>query len=304
MVHMGNQQYARYVTEKAAESNTVYVIGDKSNQELDRITNVEWCDAESLISEQLQHFREIYVHMSSNDYDYERICFERHFLVYNLAQKLHISQLAMIDSDLLIYGRVNDLLAGIQEDFDAALCWNDKQGPMAWSASPHFSVWTIEALEDFISYTNSLYSDPEKLKEKWTWHQENHMPGGICDMTALFLWKSGNRTAKRIVNLTPYENPWGFDYNIQQAAEICPYRKIGRIEDIQFQEGIPMFFLSSSGEPVHALTIHAQADAKRYIGMFYHGRNGAMERLFLDIIGYFYKFRLILNRIFRQIRNR
>ncbi|MBQ9613147.1 MAG: hypothetical protein IJV14_11275 [Lachnospiraceae bacterium] len=304
-VHHGNQRYMRYAILQAAGSNKVYLIGDESNLKLGDVPNVTWNASSGLLSEDLVQFRNRYVHMSSNSYTYELTCFERHFYIYTLARQLQINQFAMIDSDLLLYGKISDLLSaagigsGSEETFDAALCWDERQGEMDWACSPHFSVWTTDALKDFLDYTLTLYSDQVLLTQKWNWHISGRIPGGICDMTALYLWMQN--ADRKILNLTPYDVPYGFDYSLIQRAEICPYQKDKGIEKIEFRDGFPYFTSKGQGTLIRALTIHAQADSKKYMGMLYRGRNQAVEKAFLDFLDYFYKAKLLLQK-WRQQR--
>jgi len=53
----------------------------------------------------------------------------------------------------------------------------------------------------------------EILETKWAWHQENDVPGGVCDMTLLHFFRQG----RKAVNLSMVRDGSVWDDNINRA---------------------------------------------------------------------------------------
>tara|TARA_Y100000816_G_C26070778_1_gene563199 strand:- start:976 stop:1527 length:552 start_codon:yes stop_codon:yes gene_type:complete len=112
-----------------------------------------------------------------------------------------------MDNSILLNVNVNEL------DFDwdkVYYCIPDNsKKPYRWSASLHCAVVNLEFLSNFVSMCLEYYQDENKmsiLREKYDYHTSKGQPGGICDMTLLYLYSKDNE----VVNLLDY----GFDHTI------------------------------------------------------------------------------------------
>lgn len=182
VVHRGNQGYLRDALQCARSAgNEVVLIGDESNSK-----DCNWIDFKDCQSEEYLYFSNIYEHMSSNPYKFELICFERYFLTYEYMKKNHLTDCVMMDSDVCLYEKIT------QETFkeaDLAISIPEQKTKYSMSASAHFSYWKIEVMKEMLEFLISSYKNklPE-IYEKWDWHREKGAPGGICDMTLLYLF--------------------------------------------------------------------------------------------------------------------
>ena len=76
LVHRGNPQYLRYTLKQAKHYNDdIILLGDKKNAALSNIVEHHLLDDFST-SEGLTRFRRLFKHMSTTDYEFDKICFE------------------------------------------------------------------------------------------------------------------------------------------------------------------------------------------------------------------------------------
>ena len=141
------------------------------------------------LNEGVATFEDKYVHMSSNSVSFELICIKRWFLLRNYMNKYNIDVCYYSDSDVMIYDNLTAVYSFYKE-FDAAYTMTEYQENYRWSASACCSFWKRETINRFCDFILDLYSTSkiEKLKQKWNYHQQNNIPGGICDMTLLYLF--------------------------------------------------------------------------------------------------------------------
>ncbi len=145
-IHTGYQPYMEYTIKQAEKSNEmVYLLGDKSNEHVAQ----HWVDIEDFQSERYTRFRKIYKHMSTNPYEFEFYCFRRFFVTYEFAKKQGIEKFVMLDTDCFSFANFSEL--GFEE-YDAALSMPKDQSNYLWTASPHGSLWSVTALENFLDY--------------------------------------------------------------------------------------------------------------------------------------------------------
>ena len=291
-IHTGNQEYLQYTVSQAEKMNShVYLLGDESNQNIAK----RWVRMKDYFTDRYKNFTENYVHMSSNPYVFELNCFRRFFVSYEFAVRNDIREFMMLDSDLLAFANFSEV------DFhgcDAALSMPYDQSHYVWTASPHCSYWTVEALDDFLDYLIYAYGEGiGLLEEKWKYNHEKHMPGGICDMTLLYLWAQSS-TKFHVFNTSQVCNKTVFDHFLSlsegyqqgdfQRNRYCEMKKI------KFEQGIP-YFLSGDGEWIRTYTVHAQGRSKLYIAALYSQKTGTLPYVKVKTIDY-------INRVIRKLK--
>lgn len=183
-VHTGYQKHLEIVIPQAERCNDqVYLLGDDSNKNV----AAQWFHIDKYIDDRYEIFKSKFINMSSNTAEFELNCFKRYFVCYQFAKIQGIDRFCMMDSDCLVYENLSNL--GLQE-YDAGASIPEDQSNMNWTASPHCSLWSMDALNDFLNYLLTAYDEEniEPLLKKWNYHQESSVPGGICDMTLLYLW--------------------------------------------------------------------------------------------------------------------
>jgi len=272
-IHSGDNWYLPYVLHQAkhvSPDSEVVLLGQLSNS-----TSIQNVTLEKLREpNSIKEFNKIYVHMSTNPKDFELFCFTRwHYLL----EYMHLSKTRSIfyfDSDVLLYSPIKDIaeIYGRQISACAYLIIKQDVSSMRWSATAHASYWTLDFLEKFCNFTRECFCQDKylnMLKQKWAWHVTNDKPGGICDMTVLFLFwleNSGN-----IANLAINYNNNVFDDNINSSAnyEENEYLMHRRWKKIKFINKEPMLIKADNKKNlVRAHALHFQGTAKRYIPLY------------------------------------
>lgn len=265
VIHRGNQKYLKDVICCAENNkNKIILIGDKTNSEYEN-----WINYEELNSPYFNDFKTHYVHMSSNPLKFELICFERYFLLYEFMKKKEINSCIMMDSDVLLYKKIN---CQMFEDIDIACTIPNQKYEYSWVASPHYSFWTQKSLLDFIGFCISMYKENiHVLKRKWNWNRENNIPGGICDMSLLYLYIQ--QTHFRVLNLSLLQDgAWDDSLSSSQIGDMCykmsscwKIKRILKVKDDLYFESVDEVMM-----PVNI--IHAQGDKKKFISALSHNR--------------------------------
>lgn len=265
-VHTGYQKHLDIVIPQAEKCNDqVYLLGDSSNKN----TSTQWFNIIDYIDDRYETFKSNFINMSSNSAEFELNCFKRYFVCYQFAKIQRIDKFFMIDSDCLVYENLSNL--GLQK-YDAGASIPKDQSNMNWTASPHCSLWSMDALDDFLNYLLMAYdeSNIEPLLKKWQYHQENNVPGGICDMTLLYLWMQKNTDKFKLFNGLGIRNGKTFDHflHVSEGYSSGDFKVNSFLEmkQIKFQEGKP-YFKYKDGTWIQSCTIHAQGARKKYIGI-------------------------------------
>ena len=265
--------YALYQAKSVSPNTDIVFIGD--NLKFKGI-QVELLD--NLHSDEIEKFKTHYSHMSTNSEKFELFCWVRWFHLLNYMRKNDVQSVLHLDSDVLLYSSIEDIKKAYADlPLECALSIpKQDSNSFKWSASGHISYWTIDALEDFCHMIIDSYQNEDYLnlyKKKWNWHVTENKPGGICDMTTLYLFWQENTS--RIVSLSRSHKGNVFDDNINSGSnsEVDQYiTELGR-KKVKFVKKRP-FFVKETGreelDRVHAL--HLQGDAKLHIQRYYTGK--------------------------------
>lgn len=266
--HIGYQPYLELTIKKAALLNKVVLIGDESNEHLKNIPNVEHYFLKDNF-DGIERFLKCYKHMSTNDINFEQLCFIRWFAVRNVAVKNNEKYVFYGDSDNLIYEDLEKVYYSINKP-SIAISAPENIHIFNNSASGEVSYWQIEQLIDFCDYIYQLYEDDfehRKLVNKWNWHVSNKINGGICDMTALWHFIQD----REIFNLSSVINEHHtFDHNINDSCNHFKneYEMKNGIKEIIFKDGKPFCWNKKFNKLIHFYTLQFQGSAKKIIGDF------------------------------------
>lgn len=215
IIHRGNPRYLRYALKQAKHfHDDVILLGDKKNAVLGNIVEHHFLDDFST-NEGITRFRHLYKHMSTNHYQFDKICFERWFQILQFIESNGIQSFFFIDSDILLYSNISIVLEKVTGEYKAAYNIISQQyEEYLWKSSAHTSFWKAEFLREFCSFVNDSYKNNfNELEKKWDWHKEKNFIGGVSDMSLLYLFYLQNE--KHIYNLLkPSDDNICFDYNI------------------------------------------------------------------------------------------
>jgi hypothetical protein len=226
-------------------------------------------------SSELNEFCSHYRHMSSNSMEFELFCWKRWYYLLYYMELEHIDRVLYLDTDVLINYPTDYLLnhySSIMKPCALMIPQQDHRN-FSWCVSGHSSFWTRAALQEFCGFASDSFASAEKFSlysQKWKWHNETCSPGGICDMTTLYLFWRSNQMS--ITNLAEEYEGGVLDMNFSLSLN---YRENEYVlkdghKAVEFVDGKPVFFRDKDGR-VKAHAIHFQGNAKDLIPSCYQG---------------------------------
>lgn len=277
-IHQGNQEYLSIALEQAAIRNGVVLLGDNDTlwRNFDHMAD---------LLAVAKDFDQAYVHMSTNPEPFERFCFHRWFALAEWMRRMRAERAFYCDSDVMLYCDVTEWAESVGNP-DVSLQIPKHQPEYRWAASGHVSLWTLDALSAFCNYIVAIYQESSELLEaKWHWHQTESKPGGICDMTLLYLWASDTyrlglfHPTTKIVNNAKVINGATFDHNINVAEnyELDEYemeaghKRLWLYEDWNDSRPVLGRVVTDSRERVFANALHFQGGPTKELMKEYKG---------------------------------
>ena len=179
----------------------------------------------------------------------------------------------MIDSDLVLTADLSKLQQHPLINKCEAAFSTPHQEEHVLASSPHCSYWTLRGLEKFIQFLDQLYQGDSRrlLDEKYAYHQAHNIPGGICDMTALYLWQKTNHNVLNLADAHLHGLPL-FDNNLNQTGNCFDheFEMVGNVhlKKITSQNGHYQAYLSGSNAAVPVAALHFQGTAKACMATF------------------------------------
>ncbi len=240
---------------------------------------------EALNNNSVLRFMQHYRHMSTNVEKFEVICWLRWFYLLEYMKQYNVESVLHLDPDVLLYSPIETIFeTHIPEGSYCSLSIPDQTyDSYSWDAGGHFSYWTRSALEEFCQFALQGYQDRDMInryEEKWNWHQNNNVPGGICDMTGLYLF--WNERQDIVVNTLPIARDHAIDHciNIAEGTHGENYQmEQGKKAIVRTSEGPCIVLCGRNGTHlVHTHSLHFQGGAKRWIPSYYTGMGFAGKR--------------------------
>ena len=200
-------------------------------------------------------FKNMYVHMSTNAEAVEFFNFQRILVLYEFMKEKELANVFFCDNSVLLNVDVNTLDLNLEKTY---YCIPDNtKKPYRWSASIHCAMLNLDFMESFVSFIFEHYQDDDKfktLKEKYEFHKDTNNPGGICDMTLLYLY-SKEYEVENLLDL-------GFDHTItsDESSTANYYKLVSGLKDISVKD--ERFYAKTFRDDVqvlHSLNFQGQA---------------------------------------------
>ena len=192
IVHQGNQQYLKQVTDHAKKfNNNIYLIGDNSNKSF--VKNHLDINIDNDLENQ---FQSRYSHFSTNNEPFERICISRWFKIYHYAKKMKLSNFCVMDSDVLIYSDSSEFfynnIINNKSWFENKFMYLTNKNK---NVSCAISFWNINTLGNLCNFIVKFYNN-ENIKKMQNWWNNYKLTnkGGICDMTLIYYFIINHNT--------------------------------------------------------------------------------------------------------------
>lgn len=268
-------EYLRWTLRQASEySERVILLGGPKVKPLTGKAEYhdylkDWSMSANLFAEHA------YVKLSRYSDVYDLAVLKRYFVLRDFMKAEKLNLVFSCDSDLMLYSRPEDeaRVFGVK---DLAYCIPQHQPPYRWSASSHASYFSRDGVERFCDFVMETYTSKAglaKLKRKWIWHQRNKKPGGVCDMTLLWLFSLEN---KDVVNLSRARGRElrAFDHHVNTPENELPgeYEMEGGKKRLTWRDSKPFGHNAILGQDVRFAALHLQYDAKELAKSYFRER--------------------------------
>lgn len=233
---------------------------------------VRFVDAGALESPRLKEFERVYVDLAPY-YPNSLIFFRRLFLMEIYLRQEGLAEMVLLDSDILLYRNLTDFPGFRNIDFACCIDENqhfskeDTQG-LRWFANCGISYWTLSALDDFLAFLQDSYENHlDRLRVKYDYHVAHNIPGGVTEMSLLYLWVQ-DRPEMRFYNMSvprdgkAFNNTVWFGINYRDDEFKVDKRTRMKKFTVPADGGLPVFYPVSGGT-VQMYNIHFVGSAKR-----------------------------------------
>lgn len=260
--HLGKNDYFDSAVKVASKNNNVIHVGDIVVENAPN--NYEFVDY-NLVTQDFDNFMKTYVHMHPRLGLFEHLCFLRWFALRNLMSLKQLTAAFYADSDVAVLENVTKTYEEYKRP-EIAYSVPYNEDPYYMVGCGHSSFWSLDGISRVCSYILDSYKDPKKfdiLKDKWRYHQEEKVPGGVCDMTVLYMFSKENEVflTNKILNSAVFDHC----VTISENYFVDEFEMSGPIKKLIFQDlnfyGLP----KTGGEPVRFRGIHCQGSSKQLL---------------------------------------
>lgn len=305
------QAYLKSCISQAEElGNKVILFGDDANK--------NWCDkwvcAQKYKSGKWLEFLKVFENYSTYPDAWAKGIYYRFFAFEKYAEEHQIRRFVVLDSDILVYCNFSDQSYLLNYDFAASEPYSQnlidmEKDALRWTVNVGLSYWTLDTLTDFLNFCIDKYSNcKEQLQQKWGYHQLKNLPGGVCEMSLIFLWVRSRPELKYLNLINPPKGLPLYNNNIMDSEEyLCQEYKVSfltGVKQLSFQqtpEGIKPFLTRYNGEKVRVQNLHFIGVAK--LMMHDIQTNRKLSRKIYLLMTY-YHFRMIVGKVYRWIRGK
>lgn len=207
-------------------------------------------------------FRNIYIHLSSNAYNYEIFCIERWFILNEFLIKNNVkSPFFYFDSDVLLLSCINNIIKKFSLiSYDYSITGHG--GPQYFKSQ--------EILNNYCNLISSFYSNNNQImhmKEFYKKLRKQGTKGGVGDM---YFLKEFLKMQTNYIDL--YENTNNknqvFDENIKNTENYNKY-KIFKIKKVYLSQRKAYFYNIKIKKYIRTYGLHFQGNSKVFIPYFY-----------------------------------
>lgn len=271
------QKYVSYCIKQAEKYNSdVFLFGDEHNKSYAD----NWLKASDYLDEKWDRFLSVFSNYSDYPDTWAKGIFKRFFIFENYMRQREIHGCIVLDSDVLVF--LDFAKSGIFHGVDVAMEIPKNQdfdflehgNGLRMVACAGIAYFTFEALKNFTDYCIEEYAKgfEAAFKDKITVHKDYHLPGGICEMTLLYLWQKNREDVFQFRNLLlPYRNMI-CDNGMQESGlyeenQVRMYRWLG-IKKFYVQGGFCRF-TGTDNSLITAYAMHFGGWSKIYIRDIY-----------------------------------
>jgi len=188
IIHEGYKEYVKNNLEITGKYNKIYLVGDKSMEELGKLNNVVFLNISKYNElEEIKNLKECFKNFSTNDSEYEWRCFKRVFIIEKILEEFNLENLFHLDSDCILINNINNYK--FQKEIAYCIC-NNFRNPYRMCGSIHCGLLNKLFCSEFRKLYCDIFDNKTKFKlidSKIYYHRKYRKKGGICDMTLYWL---------------------------------------------------------------------------------------------------------------------
>lgn len=279
-VHQGDSPYLEFTLRQAraaAPDDDLVLLGDPSNDHFPFLRHVD-TTAPAYEAAGAEIAR-VYRHLTTNGHTTALRWLQRWFWLRTFLRETGTARAVTLDSDVLLFAPEAELVAPLADARFAGGLPADQSG-YRWEVGPQVTVWPAATVEAFCDFALRSYTDPALgalYDEKWAYHVAHNLPGGVIDMTTLYLFVRDEIGIDAFVNLEAAREVGGervaVDHNLSTAEnEVADeYAMDGGFKQLRWVDGRPVGRNVRLGADVRFQALHLQGHAKARIPDFYRG---------------------------------
>lgn len=264
LINYGKQEYLQYTINQALKKNKVILLTDLEAPQFNHNNFIQE-NINNLVDSDYLNFSKNYIHMSTNSYQFELVCFLRWFLLKKYMDVKKIETVFYIDSDVFFYADAN-LEYKKYEQYDMTLIHR---------TAAVSSFITSKGINNFCNFLSKTYSEKnsyefEKIKSHYEVRRKFNLPGGVCDMTLFDFFHyhfdvgGGPGRVGEMMNIIDDST---YDHNINSKDQY--YKFDGLRKEIEFKDGNPYVFNYKLNKYIKFNSIHFQGSAKSLMKEYY-----------------------------------
>lgn len=290
LFHIGNPSFLTTTIERLRLFNDadIILLGDESNK---NIKGVSHYDIKDFFRGAREFEDRYYIHMSSLPYSYEIVNFQRWFVIEEFVKNRDYEKFWYLDSDVLVYGSLNEYINNIKDGKSYDLIGFDTQNcGKGDSFMPAFNCLSPKLIPEITKFFIDSYTNPEIfkiLRRKWNKHASQKIPGGITDMIQLRMFFELNEGRFSVYNAYKLSNESIPDGNINSELNYTEddqkFRMLHGYKYV-FVDNYKAYGYLASGEKVRFNSSHFQGRAKRK--MHYYTREHYDPDTFINSVKY------------------
>lgn len=274
-IHFGPDRFLKFAIDQARYSNRgneIFLIGDSSNLNLSKTANHFLINR---YEERVNRLKQVYEHHSSNSFEYEYFCIKRWFLLYEFMEEKNFDWVFTLDSDVMLYRAIQPFFEQniFAKDYEAALCTPEQEhDSYMWSASGGTAFVSKEFMKGFCDFIINTYEKRSHLLQpKISYHLNNNIYGGVCDMTFFYLY-SQERVDKIYNLLAPNLQREVFDGGISSSMNLTmnEFPLSNGLKNVKFRNKKPVC-INAEGEEFNFMVLHFHGSTKGYMLKFSRG---------------------------------
>jgi len=238
------------------------LLGDASNRHYRGLEHVPIRD----FAREAIRFRECYVHLSSNSWEFEFFSLARWLVIEEFARGQGIGEFLYLDSDVLLYENPSTIAARFPGG-RMTLSWPG--GVEALGSTPVGAGQSLirdpSILREFAERLFHFYTDPAEIRQGKEEVAEDlkRSHGGISDM---WHWTHfAKKHAAEVINSWQPAKEGVLDMNIAQKAG---FRMSGGVKEIRFKNGLPHGFYETEGAWRRFATLHFGGGCKKIMAKY------------------------------------